>query len=173
VQSVCSIIDTSRVDGPGTITYMGVNIFVDPRFCSPRWCAPLPPLGDIGDYRVTAASPCLPENNPCGVLIGALGSCDATSVPSRPVLPDDVIWASPNPFSTSTALSLDASLDRDAMLSVFDVAGRRVREFRMTPTAAPVIWDGADDHGQRVAAGTYLLRLEGRRDLAGRVTVVR
>jgi hypothetical protein len=106
-------------------------------------------------------------------LIGAPGSCAATSVPPSFQPPDAAIWASPNPFSTSTVLSLNASLDRDATLSVFDAAGRRVREFRMTSTATPVIWDGADDHGQRVAAGTYLLRLDGRRDLAGRVTVVR
>ena len=43
----------------------------------------------------------------------------------------------------------------------------------MTRAAAPVMWDGADENGQSVAAGTYLLRLEGRQNLAGRVTVVR
>jgi Right handed beta helix region/FlgD Ig-like domain len=173
VQAVCSVIDTSTVDGPGAITYMGANIFADPRFCSPRWCAPLPLLGDLGDYRVTAVSPCLPENNACGVLIGALGSCVATSVPSSPGFPEDAIWASPNPFSTSTSLSLGSALDRDATLNVFDTAGRRVRELRMPRSAAPVIWDGSDENGQRVAAGTYLLRLEGRQSSAGRVTILR
>jgi hypothetical protein len=122
---------------------------------------------------VQGLSAALPENNPCGVLIGALGSCAATSVPPSFQPPDESIWASPNPFSTSTSLSLGAALDRDATLSVFDVAGRRVREFRMTPTTAPVVWDGADETGQRVAAGAYFLRLDGRLDHAGRVTVVR
>jgi hypothetical protein len=36
-----------------------------------------------------------------------------------------------------------------------------------------VIWDGTNENGQSVAAGTYLLRLDGRQKLAGRVMVVR
>ena len=172
VRVTCSVIDSSSVFGAEQIEYVGTNIFADPMFCDPRGC-PLPPLGDIGDYRVHSASPCLPENNPCGVLIGALGLCAATSVLPGFDAPGTAIWASPNPFSTSTSLSLGSALDRDATLSVFDVAGRRVREFRMTRAAAPVTWDGTDENGQNVAAGTYLLRLEGRQSIAGRVTIVR
>ena len=41
----------------------GDNFFVDPLFCDPA----------NGDYGVDAASPALPANNECGVLIGALG----------------------------------------------------------------------------------------------------
>jgi hypothetical protein len=167
----CVDIDSLELMG-GTVSEHGPVFSADPRFCDPRECDfSFPPV--VGDYGLAGDSPCLPENNPCGVLIGAPGSCAATSVPPSFQPPDDAIWASPNPFSASTALSLGASLDRDATLSVFDVAGRRVREFRMAPTAAPVIWDGADENGQRVAAGMYFLRLEGRRDLAGRVAVVR
>jgi hypothetical protein len=172
IQATCSLIDTSRISGAGTLEFDGWNSFADPLFCDPNAC-PQWAIPDPGDYQVQGLSAALPENNPCGVLIGALGSCAATSVPPSFQPPDESIWASPNPFSTSTTLSLGPAIDRNATLSVFDMAGRRVREFQITPAAAPVIWDGADDHGQRVAAGTYLLRLEGRRDLAGRVTVVR
>ena len=172
LQVTCSVVDNSKVVGPGSIQYVGQNVFADPLFCSAVACGG-PPFDDIGDYRVMSASPCLPENNPCGVLIGALGSCAATSVPTSPGFPDNSIWASPNPFSTSTSLSLGAALDRDATLHVFDVAGRRVREFRVTPGADRVFWDGADDNAQRVGAGTYLLRLEGAQRSAGRVTIVR
>jgi Right handed beta helix region/FlgD Ig-like domain len=170
VTAVSSLIDTSDVEG--VLTLLGENLSTDPLFCDPNPC-PMWQLGDPGDYRVEAASPCLPENNPFGVLIGALGSCAATSVPPSIQPPDDAIWVSPNPFSTSTSLSLSSALDRDATLSVFDVAGRRVREFRMTRSAVPVAWDGTDENGQSVAAGTYLLRLEGRPRASGRVTVVR
>jgi parallel beta-helix repeat protein len=172
IQATCTIFDTSAVYGTGEIALNGWNAFSDPLFCDPNVC-PVWPISDPGDYRVQPQSAALPENNPCGVLIGALGSCAATSVPPSFQPPDDVIWASPNPFSASTSLSLTSAIDRDATLSVFDVAGRRVREFRMTRAAAPVAWDGTDENGQSVAAGMYLLRLEGRRDLSGRVTVVR
>jgi hypothetical protein len=37
--------------------------FLDPQFCDP----------DSGDYTVYNTSPCLPQHNNCGVLIGALG----------------------------------------------------------------------------------------------------
>jgi len=41
--------------------------FLDPRFCDP----------DNGDYHLAENSPCAPENNSCGVLIGALPvACD-------------------------------------------------------------------------------------------------
>jgi hypothetical protein len=169
-QLACCLVDSSQISD--SVSYVGPNVFADPLFCAADVCPGPWPRVDV-DFRLQATSPCLPENNSCGVLIGALGSCAATSVPPSFQPPDDAIWASPNPFSTSTSLSLGASLDRDVMLSVFDVAGRRVREFRITPAAAPVVWDGADESGQRVAAGTYLLQLEGAQNRTGRVTIVR
>lgn len=42
----------------------------DALFCDPRSCDI---ATEAGDYRLRADSPCLPEGNPCGVLIGALG----------------------------------------------------------------------------------------------------
>lgn len=38
------------------------NMELDPQFCEP-----------LGDFHVRAGSPCLPTNNDCGLLIGALG----------------------------------------------------------------------------------------------------
>ena len=166
----CSVVDSASISGAGAV-FVGPNVFTDPRFCDTNAC-PSWPIGDPGDYRVEPSSPCLPQNNPCGVLIGALGSCDATSVPSSPTLPDDAIWASPNPFSTSTALSLTTP-SHDATLAVFDIAGRQVRRLRLSGSASPVTWDGTDENGGRVAPGTYLLRVDGRRSTAGRVTIVR
>lgn len=165
-----SLIDTSDVEGE--LTLVGENLSTDPLFCDPNPC-PQWLLGDVGDYRVSADSPCLPENNSFGVLIGSLGSCAATSVPTGDYGPWESIWASPNPFSTSTSLSLATVLDHDATLTVFDIAGRRVRELQMPRSIAPVTWDGSDEDGRMVAPGTYFMRLEGRSDVGGRVTVVR
>ncbi len=53
--------------------YIGLdgNFSADPRFCDVY----------TGDYHINLASPCLPENNDCGVLIGALSAgCEDTPV---------------------------------------------------------------------------------------------
>jgi len=48
-------------------------------------------------------------------------------------------------------------------ISLFDLAGRRVRELLSDPRVAPgvhsVHWDGLDDRGRSVRAGVYLVRL--------------
>lgn len=47
------------------------NISAAPKYCDPG----------AGDYRLASNSPCLPENNACGVRIGAFGAgCGAISV---------------------------------------------------------------------------------------------
>ena len=49
------------------------NISEDPLFCDP----------DIGDYHLQNDSPCAPDNNDCGVLMGAWPVGCSTSVESR------------------------------------------------------------------------------------------
>jgi len=48
-----------------------------------------------------------------------------------------------------------------AVLRVFDLAGRLVHTERLAAGETLVRWDGADDQGRRVAAGTYILQLDG------------
>jgi hypothetical protein len=72
-----------------------------------------------------------------------------------------VIVASPNPARGSVALRFDLPLTEITSVRVLDVTGRSVRN--LVAARAPgveVTWDGRDDHGLRVAAGTYFLRLE-------------
>lgn len=174
MQVACSVIDTSNVTGTGTIGYTGENVFSDPLFCSPRGC-PRPAIGDLGDYRVDPLSPCLPENNPCGVLIGALPSCATdTDVPPGAYDPAAALSVSPNPFSTTTTFSLAATIAPNSMLTVFDIAGRRVREFRLGDGARSVTWDGDDQHGVRLSAGMYFVQTDvGTHQETARVTLVR
>jgi hypothetical protein len=72
--------------------------------------------------------------------------------------------ASPNPFTSQTVLHHDiASVVGDARLVVYDVSGRVVRTFDVTPRHPgryEVIWDGTNDNGQRVASGVYFCSLE-------------
>ena len=66
----CCIVDSAGVEGDGSITGLGPNSYEDPLFCDPVPCSMEPT--DSGDYSVSEASPCTPENSACGALIGAL-----------------------------------------------------------------------------------------------------
>lgn len=70
--------------------------------------------------------------------------------------------AHPNPFSARTTFRVDGDGTTAATVSIFDIRGRRVRTL---PAGTPareslVMWDGTDEHGQRLPAGTYLARAE-------------
>jgi hypothetical protein len=64
----CCDIDTTGIYATGTLEYVD-GLCEDPLFCEPYLCGWM----DQGDWALDAASPCLPENSPCGELIGALG----------------------------------------------------------------------------------------------------
>ncbi|HOX24380.1 MAG TPA: FlgD immunoglobulin-like domain containing protein [Candidatus Krumholzibacteria bacterium] len=75
----------------------------------------------------------------------------------------ELVGASPNPFNprTEIVVSVDGlgSLD----LAIFDLRGRRVATLVAGELAAGVHrvgWDGRDDAGRSVPAGTYLCRLK-------------
>ncbi len=75
----CSAVDPNGVAGPGTVTYMGDNVFTDPLFCAPAQCSDQGGTTE-GDYSIGESSPCAPANSPgtCG-LIGALSAgCTST-----------------------------------------------------------------------------------------------
>ncbi len=50
---------------------------------------------------------------------------------------------------------------KDIGLRIYDIAGRLVRTYTLTPTPAPqiLIWNGDDDQGRNVAAGIYFVKL--------------
>jgi hypothetical protein len=72
----CCVVSEDGVSGDPD--YVNV-VFVDPLFCDPVPCDDAPTT--LGDYTVREDSPCLPENNICGQLIGALGEgCEVVPV---------------------------------------------------------------------------------------------
>lgn len=73
--------------------------------------------------------------------------------PQYSVGPRVMLRAQPNPFHTSTAISLP--FDRSGA-SIYDVAGRPVRHVSGTRS---LIWDGRDEQGRRVPAGAYFVRM--------------
>ncbi len=60
--ALCCAIDTTGVEENQLVAYDPYCVYTDPLFCAPS----------IGDFTLQAASPCLPEHSPCGLLIGAL-----------------------------------------------------------------------------------------------------
>ncbi len=68
----------------------------------------------------------------------------------------------PNPFVAQTAIQFAALRAMPASVTIFDIAGRAVRQLETSVRAAgahEAMWDGRDDAGRPVAAGNYFARL--------------
>jgi hypothetical protein len=87
--------------------------------------------------------------------------------------------AAPNPFRPLTAIPYSLARSARVQIDVRDVAGRLVRKLVDGTQAAGehrAEWDGADDAGRRVAAGTYFYRMtvDGRTRMgAGKISLLR
>jgi len=143
-------------------TGLNGNISASPLFCDP----------DSANFQLAAGSPCLPENNDCGVQMGAYGQgCDAPAGiavgappadrPGAAILMD---WSGPNPFRPGEEIGFRLAAPGEVSLTIFDVAGRSLRHL-MQRASCPageqrVPWDGCDDAGQPVPRGVCFYRLE-------------
>lgn len=161
----CSDLDSTGIDGVGNIVYGGEQAFADPGFCEPPACDP---MGTItGVFTIYTDSPAIPENSPCGQLIGAgdptctpppTGVGDTPESPEVSALFQNV----PNPFNPVTTIRFDVARAGHVTLEVYDVLGRRVRTLvdRDLPAShRKLTWDGTDDRGATVTTGVYFLRL--------------
>ncbi|MBM3323620.1 hypothetical protein FJY69_09130, partial [candidate division WOR-3 bacterium] len=87
------------------------------------------------------------------------GGVEERSVPSaQAALP--ALEARPSPFTARTAISLRVTAQGRAGVAVFDAVGRPVRTLldgRLPAGVHVVVWDRADDDGQRVPAGVYTI----------------
>jgi glucose/arabinose dehydrogenase len=87
-----------------------------------------------------------------------------------------MLAVAPNPFRGATHLRLHLPARETVTLSLYDVAGRRVRSlFRgAAPAGASDFeWDGRDDLGQPARPGVYLARLVRAREGTRTVSVLR
>lgn len=90
-----------------------------------------------------------------------------TSVDERPSLVSDFALAQnyPNPFNPITTIKYEIRTAADVTLKVINLRGQAVRTLaneRKSTGSYLVQWDGKDAHGQQVASGVYLYRLETR-----------
>ncbi len=70
----------------------------------------------------------------------------------------------PNPFMQSTMVRFSIGKSVNATVSVYDIAGRRIRTLAagaFDPGEYQVNWDARDERGERVSAGIYFTRLQG------------
>jgi len=69
----------------------------------------------------------------------------------------------PNAFNPQTTIRFSIAREARTRLTIYDVAGRRVRTLIdgvLKPDVYRVQWDGAGDHGGPAASGVYLYKLE-------------
>jgi hypothetical protein len=70
----------------------------------------------------------------------------------------------PNPSAGEVTADVSVNREIELRLSVFDVRGRRIRDWTLGRTAAGgcrAVWDGRDASGRPVPAGVYLVRASG------------
>lgn len=65
----------------------------------------------------------------------------------------------PNPATGPVRFMLQLTPGHTAELSLYDIRGRRVRDWNLMGGQQLLEWDGRDSAGRRAAAGTYLLQL--------------
>jgi len=86
-------------------------------------------------------------------------------------IPPDVVAgtalyeAYPNPFNPSTTLSFNIPQGQTADITIYNLNGRRVRQWRnLDASHRRVVWDGRDENGNPVGSGVYFYRLHAGQD---------
>jgi hypothetical protein len=121
---------------------------------------PVVTMTDIGAVRVSTDGQVLACLGPDGLYVGTMTPSDVQSVERRTL---QLSQNCPNPFNPQTTIRFELPEAGPARLSVFDVAGRLVRELVEADLSAgshDVVWDGRDAAGRGVSSGSYLARLE-------------
>jgi len=81
----------------------------------------------------------------------------------------------PNPFNPTTTIRYELSVSSLVSIRVYDVGGRMVRELvdeRRPAGVYGAVWNGRNDHGQRVSSGVYFYRIETERFASTRKMVL-
>ncbi len=99
------------------------------------------------------------------IEIYAAPGCGTTGISEHnPLFPLSLDQNRPNPFTPGTTIAFRLPRAGEVILEVIDVGGRRVQTLASGPLGEgehTYVWDGTDQSGRRVAAGTYFYRLRG------------
>jgi len=129
------------------------NFSLDPEFCDTA----------SGDFSIDVASPCAPENNGSGVLIGAgdVVVCESDVVDGDfRAIPAGLFLSQnhPNPFNASTMITYRIPSRSRVTICIYNLLGERVKTLIDTdnmPGIHTVFWDGTDYRGAAVSSGIY------------------
>lgn len=97
------------------------------------------------------------------------GIQDTPPLPASPTLDSLSMSAYPNPFSGSTTIAVNAPKPCIVRVAVFDMQGRQVRTITWDEEVSGTqayTWDGTDEAGRRLVAGSYFICLTAR-EVAG------
>jgi len=133
-------------------------------------------VSDAGDVIVSGFA-YNPEQQEDAVTIRYRQEPTVGVIGAPPVIVRELLRPSPTPTRGATTVRYEVPRPGEVRLTVLDVTGRLVRDLRSRTLPAGVHrirWDGTDDAGRAVAAGTYFVRMEapGVTD-ATRVEIVR
>ncbi|MFC1509115.1 FlgD immunoglobulin-like domain containing protein [Candidatus Omnitrophota bacterium] len=105
------------------------------------------------------------------------GEVITVSVDETKPQPLPLIKSYPNPFNPTTTIEYDLPETGMAALTIYNIAGQKVRELLSGYKSAGmhrVIWDGTDESGNAVSAGVYIARLKAGEAVAtGKMVLVR
>jgi hypothetical protein len=99
------------------------------------------------------------------ILSGVFDITNVYAAPAAPALPVAAMSAYPNPFNPQTVIALEMPRTGQALVQIFDMRGRRIRELAagsFTEGRHSWVWDGTDDQGQRLSGGLYVARALGQ-----------
>ena len=68
------------------------------------------------------------------------------------------VSAYPNPFNSSTVISIETHEGGDAEIEIFNVTGQKVVSLMLKGKEGKVIWDATDATGNKVSSGIYFAR---------------
>ncbi|RKZ14132.1 hypothetical protein DRQ53_12295 [bacterium] len=83
--------------------------------------------------------------------------------PSSAVVRTRLLGARPNPFNPITSIEFELERPGPVQLTIYDMAGRRVRDWSLenqNAGAGRVTWNGTDFRGSRAASGVYIVRMQ-------------
>jgi hypothetical protein len=135
------------------------EVFENPLFCRPG----------TRNLSISYDSPAAPENNDCGILIGALEpACkehpESDEEAAVPAARDEFALHqnNPNPFNPSTRISYYLPGPAHVTIDIYDVQGRLVS--RLVDGLVPrgehaVDWNGSNSFRRPVRSGVYFCRM--------------
>ena len=145
----CALLKDSVLYGSGVTDSLGrAEIQIDP------------PIGESGAAQLFVSGyNCLPTAFPVSVE----NASAVERTPAGLVYSDRIDSNYPNPFNSTTKITVYLHTTGKAKLSVFDIKGRKVKTLLngwQSRGVHSVFWNGSDETGRPLSSGTYFVRLQ-------------